>query len=684
MIHFLGFLAWRSLQQHRLRTLLSALAVALGVAMTLAAGMVGQSILSSVAASEDAQTMMGGLLNEFDSVLSMTGVVITGAAGFLVFNAFAMSITQRRQQMGALRSLGMTRGQVMRLVLVEALITAGLGTLAGLIAGPLLARATTWLVETTMGEGTFVFARSQVYPSRLVLAAALGIGITLLSALAPGWQASRISPLTALRQTIKPASPRSTRRSFSLGLVGMVVTLAYLALFPPGEWIMPPWDIPATGLFVLLWLCCLVLVLPGFVAGVGRRVRRPLARLWGATGRLIADNVRRERGRVMLTILTLSIGLAMIAGMTGFMRFTFSELMLPRIEAARHQQAWMLTQFVFEGGMASYADLTSLLVSPDLVAEVRENMQGRASVIDWEYVTVPELGFFNADYFSFIIDPHEVQRAGDWVFEFTAGDWETALPIMEQGCGVLIMPLVASRNGVSTGDTFEVTGADGPVACTVAGVGSTYVGASIISSAAEDSFGITDPLVVLITPLPGVDRDALEADLAAVVGRHPGAYLEEFERLAEIQFRMQDTLPAMLNALLFLAIVAAALGMVNTTVMSVAERRRELSLLRAVGATRRQVAAVVAGEAALMGVIGGLGGLVAGVGGVVILAVTYGGNAWGVPNLDLWRAACRSALPSLLSGLAGLIVAPIVCAAAAWLPARAFLRESPLKALDVC
>jgi ABC-type antimicrobial peptide transport system permease subunit len=209
------------------------------------------------------------------------------------------------------------------------------------------------------------------------------------------------------------------------------------------------------------------------------------------------------------------------------------------------------------------------------------------------------------------------------------------------------------------------------------------VGASFISLAAGESFGITEPLSAVVWPLPGVDRGALEADLKAVLDRYPGVELNNMEDMTDLQVQVMDMLPNMLNALLLLAIVAAALGVVNTTVMSVAERRRELGLLRAVGATRRQASAVVAGEAALMGLIGGGLGLIAGAGVTAILAVTYGGNAWGIPDLDLWPAAWRSVQPALLNGLVGLVAAPFICAGATWLPVRSVLSGTAVETLRV-
>ena len=676
-------IAVRSLDQHRLRAVLSALAVALGVAMTVAADVTSSSILNSLSDSEDAQTFMTGLLDQLGRMLVLVGVMITIAAGFLVFNAFAMSITQRRRQIGALRSLGMTRRQVMRLVLVEALIIGGLGTLLGLVAGPLLGRGTIALMKALLGEGIFVFAESAASFPILLLAAVLGTGVTLLSVLVPAWRATHISPLVALREEVASGAGRNPVGHALVGLLVTVALAVYLALAPPGEWVQSPWDAILTSSFVLLWLGCLALVLPALIGGVGRWVQGPLTRLWGATGRLIADNVQRERGRVTLTILTLAVALTMIASMTGFIRFMFDELMRPKIESAAQLGAWMLAPFDIAAGMSAYSEMDSLELSPDALAEIRAALEGRGRIMAVHYVIVPELSFFGSSYFSFVADPHELQQGGDFLFTFTKGDWEMALPVMKSGCGVLITPLVASKNDVSLGETFEVTGAEGPVQCAVAGIGSPFVGASFISLAAGGSFDITEPLSAVMWPLPGVDRGALEADLKAVLDRYPGVELNNMEDMTDLQVQVMDMLPNMLNALLLLAIVAAALGVVNTTVMSVAERRRELGLLRAVGATRRQVGAVVAGEAALMGLIGGGLGLIAGAGVTAILAVTYGGNAWGIPDLDLWPAAWRSVQPALLNGLVGLVAAPFICAGATWLPVRPILGGTAVEMLRV-
>src|SRR5512139_959138 len=107
----LSQLAWRNLRQHSTRTSLSILAIALGVATIIASSMTSQSIINAIGANEMMASMQG-IIDQLGDTMQMAGVGIGLVAGFMVFNAFLMSITQRRQQIGALRSLGMTRRQV--------------------------------------------------------------------------------------------------------------------------------------------------------------------------------------------------------------------------------------------------------------------------------------------------------------------------------------------------------------------------------------------------------------------------------------------------------------------------------------------------------------------------------------------------------------------------------------------
>ena len=128
----INFLAFRYLKGRSTLSILSILAVALGVSMTIAADVISGAIINAFNESGDALTFIIGLLDQLDSLLMMVGVGITAAAGFVIYNAFAMSVAQRGKQIGGLRALGMTRSQVMGMVLVEALLIGLFGTVLGI------------------------------------------------------------------------------------------------------------------------------------------------------------------------------------------------------------------------------------------------------------------------------------------------------------------------------------------------------------------------------------------------------------------------------------------------------------------------------------------------------------------------------------------------------------------------
>jgi len=683
-MHLIRNLAWRDLTQHRLRTILSALGVALAVATIVAADVTGDAIRNAgqaVAESQGTIPFAGDFLN---SALNVMGLVILAAAGFLIFNAFGMAVTQRQRQIGALRSLGMTGHQIMGLILMEAFFTGSGGTLLGLAIGPLLGRGLVFLLAQLAGVA---YGQSNVPPSTLLRAAVLGLGVSLLVTAIPARRAMRIPPLVALRpETGFSQEARSFRRA-ALGLALLVLLSAFLLVNPPaGSVLTPPWDILLTGVFALGWLMGLGLVLPSLVSGVSDGVRRISVR-WGTVERLAADNLIRARRRVTLTILTLTIGLMMIVGVTGMTTFSFDVIVNYAI--GNYDIDWVVVPLsAFTGGslvnweILSEWDPTTNQLTPELIDDLETATAGRVNLVRVRSAFLPELAILSG-LPSYVADPAELRRAR--LFTFAEGDWETAQTIMESGCGLLLTPRMARQHNVWLYDTLALSGMQGPVTCTVAGLGtSSFLGTSVISSAAGTALGVNPDqvFVVLVQTRPGVDRKDLRSDLETLLSGYSDGSLLEVEAFFQDVSGLVGSLQVMLNGMLLLAIFAAALGVVNTTMISVNERRTELGLLRAVGATRWQVMRVVAGEAALMGLIGGGLGLVAGLGLAVIFATVNGGNMFGLGDFPLWTSLWTSLQPAVLSGLIGLVCAPLICAGAAWLPARTLLRGTVIENLS--
>ncbi|UCC63251.1 MAG: HAMP domain-containing protein, partial [Anaerolineae bacterium] len=671
-------LAWRNLEQNRTRTVLSVLAVALGVAVIVATGVTSTGVESGV--EESVRETVAFVTDMVGVGLSVAGVMILVAAGFLIFNAFGMAVTQRRRQIGALRSLGVTRRQVMRLVLAEAFVVGGLGTLLGIAAGPMLGRG----ILAGMRAAGYQVGVGKASLSGVALAAAMGLTITFLSVWLPARRAARISPLVALRPETAADIERvpATRGWAGLGIV--VALWIYLAVAPPGRWTLDPWNYALPLLLSLPWLGALLLIAPSVIGGVGQVLRPPLARLWKASGSLIADNLRRGRGRVTITALTFAVSMMAIVGATGVLNF-FGKVLIFHAQETRFQSGlqpgWSVSAGDFTQGVMNAGGMVAGL-KPEVIAEVYRVTEGRATVGVEYPVVIPEISaVLVPNYFSSMLDLNLLAVPGN--VKFLAGDLETALPIMEAGCGLLLAPGAAARNGVGVGDRLTIQSQRRPLNCTVAGIVVLgMIPISVISPAVKDYFDVGDPTSVIVFPNAGVDRAALEADLRAIDKEFgDDAWLLRWEENVNTIAESTDRILSLMSSLLILAILAAALGLINTTVMSVAERRHELGLFRAVGATRRQVTAIVTGEAALIGLIGSALGLIAGAGIGAIFALAHGGNAWGYPEIGLWDAAWRSVRPALGNGLVGLVAAPLLSAAAALFPVRAILRGSAVETL---
>lgn len=651
--------------------------------MVVAADVTGDAIRNAGQAIEESQSTVAFVGDFLSNALNITGLVILAAAGFLIFNAFGMAVTRRQQQIGALRTLGMTRRQIMRLILLEAFLTGIAGTLLGLMTGPLLGYGLVTLLAKMAG---IAHGQGSVQADSVLRAVVLGLGITLLATSLPARRATRITPLVALRAQEAPGVESNRKGWAALGLFLTAVLALCLLVWPPAATIKaPPWDAVLTGSFALGWLAGLALMLPLIISEVSSGLRRT----WGrqeAVARLVADNLGRARRRVTLTIVTLTIGLMMIVSVTGITTFAFDVILAQALH--NYDIDWIMAPLKpsSDGSMVNWEilskwDLFTMRLTPEFMADLEATTTGRANLVRVRSVALPELAILSGIP-SYVADPAELRRAR--LFTFTDGEWDTAQPIMASGCGLLLTPRIARKNDTWLYDTITLSGTKGPVTCTVAGLGtSSFMGTSIVSAAAETDFGLAEDhiFITIVQPLPGVDKHMLRADLDALLVRYPDNSLFEVEPFMQDMSEMVDSLKGMLNGLLLLAILTAALGVVNTTMISVSERQRELGLLRAVGASRQQVIAVVAGEAAFMGLIGGGLGLIAGLGLVVVFVATIGGNLYGLADLPLRSSAWTSIQPAILNGIVGLVAAPSICGGVAWLVARPLLRGTVIETL---
>ncbi len=611
--------------------------------------------------------------------LAMVGLVILFAAGFVVLNAFAMSITARVRELGALRALGMTRRQARRMVLSEAVLLGMIGVAAGLVAGLGLAR----LVMSATGalEGADLIVPWWGW----VFSPLFGLGVMLVGAALPARRAGAVSPMAALRPTASSEDSRYLRLGGRVGGILLAVMLPALALYGqlarPGLWMA----LAATGVGILGLLAAMVFLLPALIAPLGGLVRPLLVRGLGTAGRLAADNLNRDRLRAALTVGALTTGLTMIMATSGLLTMLF-KASIGNIGAVTQEDAFVMSNFLDRIGSGEvsvanvYQEMKALPpFDPALVAELETlSDQGLFEIerlglgpVAPELVMIPTGGVS----MTFYIEIEVFLEAGN--FDFYEGDVESAGAYFQSGPAMLLQPGTAEKLGLQVGDVYPVETPHGAVPFTVAGIGGSWTYSPVFSFAdGVKYFDVSGPFQLGIIIPEEQDQDQVLAQIEEILTRYPdNRLLSGLEGNVDSIDVMMNSFLAFINALLMMAVVVASLGVVNTMMLNVTERQREIGLLRAVGATRRQVQRAVVAEAVTLGIVAALAAIAVSLLMLLVYVLVVTPNGWRDMGMRAdWAATwetIRSALKALgLSAALGLVASPLIAGLAAYFPAR--------------
>ncbi|HYO43858.1 MAG TPA: FtsX-like permease family protein [Candidatus Limnocylindrales bacterium] len=556
-------------------------------------------------APQDIAASMRASTADIRATMALLASITLFAAAFLVLNATAMTVVERIRELGLLRAAGASRGQLVRIVELQALMLGIAGSLLGLALGGGLA----FLVAAWLRASRRVTLDAPAITVPILLAG-LGVGIlvTLVAALEPARRAGSVSPVTALRAR---SDPSTAARSHIGWLVVVVLAVGVLAvlLLPVGA-ASPTGPVRAVAVYALLLLG--VLVTPALLGPLGRAAGLPFSIVFRLEERLARAALARDRARTTLTIGALVVGLAMVVA-------------LGAVAANARVAATAWLGDVVPGD----AVLTAIAPAPTGEGGVDEQLADLAGVRLATPVASFDLAFGGARLEATAIDGHDFEVDGR--LTFTAGDRSDALAALDAGGAVVLPRARAQRMGVGLGDPIVVIGTDGLVELRVAGIversfpGKTGETALVGWGDAETSFGITGADAIAVRYEPG-----MEASASPAVTELATRYALTVSPIAEVEGAVGDALDSvfgLLDLLAAAAVVIAALGIVNTLSMDTWERVRELGMLRAVGMSRRQVWRSVLVEAGILGVIGSVVGISAGVLVGIVLVATAGGTA---------------------------------------------------------
>jgi putative ABC transport system permease protein len=518
--------------------------------------------------------------------------------GFIIFNTFSITVAQRMREFALLRTLGATRRQVLRAVLTESLLLGLAGAVVGLLAGLGVASGLKALLNAF---GVDLPANGTVVePRTIVVSLLVGTIVTLLAGLAPALRATRVPPVAAMREGVALPRTRGSRLVTPIAglLAALGVVLMAIGLFG-GMKSGPALSLLGAGAVAVF--LGVALLSPRLVRPLAWAVGAPLERMFGITGRLARENTSRQPGRTAVTAAALMIGLALV---------TFVSVFAAGFKAT-------ITQAVDTGvkgdlivqntdGFSAYSDATTpalkgvpgvAQVSPVRFAQAKvAGQSGTSSVTGVDPAT------FSAMY---------------------QANWEqgsdATLRALAPGQAV-VSKKYADKHGVKVGAHLVVrsqTGAALPV--TVTGIihdkGGLVGDMGMPNSVLAKTFGKRDDALSFVKYAPGADPKATRAAVDGTLKRaFPAVEAKTSKEFKAQQAGQINQLLGLFYALLSLAIVVSLFGIVNTLVLSIHERTRELGMLRAIGTSRRQVKRMVRYEAVITSLIGAVLGAVIGLG----------------------------------------------------------------------
>jgi putative ABC transport system permease protein len=625
------------------------------------------------------------------ALVCVDGLVLAGSVS-LVYAVFASAARARRRQIGLLRVVGAERWRVLALLVVEAALLGLAGSGLGLVAGALFAWGGAGLVLGNTSAPAFapssLPALPPLPPTTLLGAAALGTLASLAGALGPALGAARQPPLEALRP-VPPVIPRSAApppvipRSVASPLViprsvapPLVIprSVATRNLIPLGSVASPP--------VIPLGSVASPLVIPRSVA-TRNLVRQALAWirpraqacaraaigwLFPAEAPLALASLAREWRRAALMTGLLALVLGMALGNVGVLSLLGDELATTfgRLAGGDYLVLPGLTTISLrELAGQDTSDVPPL--DAGLLAAL-EGLSDRVWLMRGTTADVAALQVFPGQP-TLLLDVEGYARMGG--FRFQAGDWPRALAAFRQGPALLLTPIVARRLNVGLGEQVRLDTLQGSVDFRVAGIGESEFTTCILDLAdGATYFGANEVNGVEVQVRPGADAEAVRRALLDAVQTHGGTLLSLSQATAQVrQMFHQARLP--IGLLIGLTGLVAALGTLNAMLASVAERRWEIGLLRAVGATRRQVARLVLAEAALVGTAAALVGTVLGW-VVTLLFLALARTYLGLTVQRVYPSATSSLtgwLPLLAASAAGLLLWPLLTMAGGIAPA---------------
>jgi putative ABC transport system permease protein len=518
-------------------------------------------------------------------LLGFGGIALLVGA-FVIFNALSITVAQRTRELATLRTLGASRKQVMRSVVLEGLVLGLVASAIGLVFGYGIAKGMMVLFDAL---GLELPKGSAVVQSRTVLVSLMvGTVTTLLASILPARRATRVAPIAAVREGARLPASKLAERSHQTGLGVMAAGLAATLLGVFG-------GVTGLGLAALLGsgvlgvFVGLAMLAPRLVKPMARVIGWPSRRVGGVAGDLAVANAVRNPGRTASTAAALTIGLTLVT----VVAVLGSGL---RAGTERSVTGQVHADYVVDGkqGMPYKAAEGDALAKVDGVEKI-SHVRSDAAIVQGHEETITG------------IDPATI---GDFYrFRWIAGSDATLARLGADGA--LVTEEYAKARHLAVGGRVPVTTPSGDKhTLVVRGIYAAPDEKPMLGSISIGQEGFDEAYANPRNSLTFLDADdGSAAAIRSTVAGFGDARVHTTDEYAKDASKDMATFLAMLYALLGFSVIVSLFGMINTLVLSVFERTREIGMLRTTGMTRRQARRMIRHESLITALIGAALGL---------------------------------------------------------------------------
>ena len=555
-----------------------------------------------------------GMLRSFQLNLNMTGGIALLVALFLVHNTMTLAVAKRRKEIGMLRAIGVTKNQVLALMTMEGIILGGLGSVLGLGLGLILAQGTLQVVSKTVsslyiphqGESLFLS------PTLILEAMLIGLGVSLLSVLAPAFEASR----TQVRETLQSGFFEK-KPTFTIGLrtfLGLIFIPSAFYLAFQENLVGSSYNGYLSAFILLLGSVFLVPALASTFYHLVAKTRRAPSLF-----SLALTNINASLQRTSSAVTPLLVALALMIGIL-IMVTSFRKTVEQWIhETIRADLMVVSPSWGLQGSNAS------------LPEEIVENLEGFPGVLATDGYREIRI-HIRGEPVNLVARDLEVHNRFSR-YLFLEGDSSSLLEAARKGEGLLLSETLSNRLNIKKDDTLALNTPTGTVELPVIGVFydySTDGGRILMDRRIYRRYWPQDNRVNVIALYlsPLISSEEFRRAMNAKTVGTSFATINNQELRAGV-LEVFDQTFAITYAMELIALLIGLLGIFNTLLTSILDRKRELGILRAIGMSKTQLVKMILMEGASIGLIGALLGGGAGIGLSWILVEVINKQAFG-------------------------------------------------------